>query len=65
MALTATATSTVIDDIIKSLRIPRCQRFQVKPPLLPLVTNYTSVMGVLLWRQIMQLKRATLPTMKT
>ncbi len=29
MALTATATSKVIDDIIKSLKIPRCQHFQV------------------------------------
>ncbi|KAA6428957.1 MAG: ATP-dependent DNA helicase Q-like 1-like, partial [Trebouxia sp. A1-2] len=29
MALTATATSKVIEDIIKSLKIPRCQRFQV------------------------------------
>lgn len=29
MALTATATSSVIDDIIKSLKIPRCRRFQV------------------------------------
>ena len=29
MALTATATSSVIDDIIKSLKMPRCRRFQV------------------------------------
>ena len=32
MALTATATTKVIDDIIKSLKIQRCQRFQVIPP---------------------------------
>ena len=30
MALTATATSKVIDDVIKSLKIPRCRRFQVR-----------------------------------
>ena len=29
MALTATATSKVIDDILKSLKIPRCHHFQV------------------------------------
>ncbi len=29
MALTATATSKVIDDIVQSLKIQRCQRFQV------------------------------------
>lgn len=33
MALTATATSKVIEDIIKSLKIPRCQRFQVLTPV--------------------------------
>ena len=29
MALTATATNKVIDDVIKSLKIARCKRFQV------------------------------------
>ena len=29
MALTATATSKVMDDVIKSLKIPRSRRFQV------------------------------------
>ncbi len=33
MALTATATSKVIEDIIKSLKIPRCQHFQVLTPM--------------------------------
>ena len=65
MALTATATSTVIDDIIKSLRIPRCQRFQVKLPLLLLVKNHVSVTGVLPWQQTMQLTHAALATMNT
>lgn len=29
MALTATATDKVIDDVVKSLKIARCRRFQV------------------------------------
>ena len=33
MALTATATSKVTEDIIKSLKIPRCQHFQVLTPM--------------------------------
>ena len=39
MALTATATSKVIEDIIKSLKIPRCQHFQVLTPVQQCLTH--------------------------
>lgn len=39
MAVTATATSKVIEDIIKSLKIPRCQHFQVLTPVQQCLTH--------------------------